>query len=76
MVLVFAITLSMILHFIIIYTPVLAMVFSTVPLGWDEWQIVLGWSIPIIFIDEALKYVERSWFMAKAEPVFRRKKID
>ena len=76
MILVYAITLSMALHFILLYTPILHMVFSIVPLGWDEWYIVLGWSAPIMLIDEALKCVERGWFMAKSEPVMKRKKIE
>jgi len=63
MILVYAITLSMILHFILLYTPILQSIFGIVPLGWPEWQIVLGWSAPIIFIDEVLKFVERGWFM-------------
>ena len=56
--------------------PVLQTVFGIVPLNWDEWQIVVGWSAPIILIDEALKYVERGWFMAKATPALKAKKID
>ena len=76
MILVYAITLSMALHFILVYTPILQGVFGIVPLSWDEWQIVLGFSAPIILIDEALKYVERGWFMAKTETVMKAKKID
>ena len=76
MILIYAITLSMALHFILIYTPILQAVFGIVPLGWDEWYIVLGWSAPIILIDEALKYVERGWFMVKTEPFMKGKKID
>ena len=76
MILVYAITLSMALHFILLYTPILQIIFGIVPLNWDEWQIVLGWSAPIILIDEGLKYIERTWFMAKAEPVIKGKKID
>ena len=76
MILVYAITLSMALHFILVYTPLLQGVFGIVPLNWDEWQIVLGFSAPIILIDEALKYIERGWFMAKTETVMKAKKID
>jgi P-type Ca2+ transporter type 2A len=67
MVLVYAITLSMVLHFILLYIPILQGVFGIVPLGWPEWQIVLGWSAPIILIDEVLKLVERNSFMPKGE---------
>ncbi|KAK5108250.1 hypothetical protein LTR62_008634 [Meristemomyces frigidus] len=66
MILVYAITLSMALHFGLLYTPALQGVFGIVPLGWEEWKIVLGWSAPIIAIDEVLKWVERGWFMPKA----------
>ncbi|KAF2769879.1 calcium transporter ATPase [Teratosphaeria nubilosa] len=67
MVLVYAITLSMILHFILVYTPLLQGIFGIVPLSWPEWKIVLGWSAPIIVIDEVLKYFERQFFMAKTD---------
>ncbi|KAK3715696.1 hypothetical protein LTR37_006921 [Vermiconidia calcicola] len=77
MILVYAITLSMLLHFALVYTPILQSIFGIVPLGWDEWQIVLGWSAPIILIDEVLKYVERGWFMQKSDLVLKKaKKID
>ncbi len=75
MILVYAITLSMALHFILLYTPILQSVFGIVPLGWDEWYIVLGWSAPIILIDEGLKWVERGWFMETARPVVGRKNM-
>ena len=76
MILVYAITLSMLLHFGLLYTPILQTVFGIVPLGWDEWQIVLGWSAPIILIDEALKYIERGWFMPTTGSKMRAKKVD
>ncbi|KAK3106754.1 hypothetical protein LTR53_018135 [Teratosphaeriaceae sp. CCFEE 6253] len=76
MVLVYAITLSMLLHFGLLYTPFLQGIFGIVPLGWDEWKIVLGWSAPIIGIDEGLKWVERNYFMARANRGVGGKKID
>lgn len=75
MILVYAITLSMVLHFILLYTPILQTIFGIVPLGWPEWQIVLAWSAPIILIDEVLKFFERKYFMATTEAP-KRKKID
>lgn len=72
MILVYAITLSMILHFILLYTPVLQGVFGIVPLGWDEWWIVMVWSVPIIAIDEGLKWMERGWFMERTD----KRKVD
>jgi P-type Ca2+ transporter type 2A len=63
--LVFAIMLSMALHFALLYTPFLQTLFSIVPLGWDEWKAVLVISAPIIVIDEVLKLLERNFFTRK-----------
>lgn len=65
MMLVYAICLSMALHFALLYTPFLQGIFGIVPLGWDEWKLVLGWSAPILLIDEGLKFLERTFVMAK-----------
>ncbi|KAK0650066.1 Calcium-transporting ATPase sarcoplasmic/endoplasmic reticulum type [Lasiodiplodia hormozganensis] len=65
MVLVYAITLSMILHFALLYIPFLQGLFSITPLNWGEWKAVLAISAPIIGIDEVLKLVERQFFMTK-----------
>ncbi|KKK17773.1 sarcoplasmic/endoplasmic reticulum calcium ATPase 1 [Aspergillus ochraceoroseus] len=59
MMLVYAIILSMTLHFAILYIPFLQGLFSILPLGWIEWQAVLGISAPVILIDEILKVMER-----------------
>lgn len=67
MILVYAIALSMALHFALVYTPFLQGIFGIVPLGWEEWKIVLGWSAPIVGIDEGLKVVERMFFMRTTE---------
>ena len=48
MILVYAITLSMVLHFALLYTPFLQTLFSIVPLDWNEWQAVLLISIPVM----------------------------
>ena len=48
MVLVYAITLSMVLHFALLYTPFLQGLFSIVPLNWNEWRAVLLISIPVM----------------------------
>jgi P-type Ca2+ transporter type 2A len=48
MMLVGAIALSMALHFAILYVPVLASLFSIVPLGKEEWWAVVGISAPIM----------------------------
>lgn len=76
MILVYAITLSMALHFALLYTPILQSVFGIVPLCWEEWKIVLWWSAPIIAIDEVLKFFERAFFMERAEVRERRVKSE
>lgn len=48
MMLVYAITLSMALHFALLYTPVLQTLFSILPLNWNEWQAVLVISAPVM----------------------------
>lgn len=63
--LVYAIMLSMALHFALLYVPVLQSLFGIVPLGWGEWKAVLWISAPIVVIDEVLKAVERVWFVQK-----------
>ncbi|KAK7969527.1 calcium-transporting ATPase activity/catalytic [Apiospora saccharicola] len=63
MMLVYAITLSMALHFALLYIPVLQGLFSILPLNWNEWKAVLIISAPVILIDEVLKFVERAYFI-------------
>ncbi|TDZ23566.1 Calcium-transporting ATPase sarcoplasmic/endoplasmic reticulum type [Colletotrichum orbiculare MAFF 240422] len=60
--LVYAIALSMALHFALLYTPFLQNLFSILPLNWNEWKAVVYISAPVIVIDEVLKAVERSFF--------------
>jgi P-type Ca2+ transporter type 2A len=48
MMLVYAICLSMALHFALLYIPFLQSLFSIVPLNWQEWQAVLYISGPIM----------------------------
>ncbi|GJP59063.1 hypothetical protein CLOP_g7142 [Closterium sp. NIES-67] len=55
-----AIALSMILHFLILYVPALAVLFSVGPLSWPEWRAVLLFSFPVIIVDEILKIFSRN----------------
>lgn len=48
MMLVYAITLSMALHFALLYTPILQTLFSILPLNWNEWKAVLVISAPVM----------------------------
>ena len=48
MMLVYAIGLSMALHFALLYTPVLQTLFSIIPLNWTEWRAVLVISAPVM----------------------------
>ncbi len=48
MMLVYAIGLSMALHFALLYTPVLQTLFSILPLNWTEWRAVLTISAPVM----------------------------
>jgi Ca2+ transporting ATPase len=48
MILVYAVCLSMALHFALLYVPFLQGLFSVIPLNWSEWKAVLGISAPIM----------------------------
>ncbi|KAK4396286.1 Calcium-transporting ATPase 1, endoplasmic reticulum-type [Sesamum angolense] len=54
-----AMSISFGLHFVIMYVPFLANVFGIVPLGLNEWILVLAVAFPVILIDEALKFIGR-----------------
>jgi Ca2+ transporting ATPase len=64
--LIYAITLSMVLHVAILYIPFLQSLFSIEPLNWAEWQAVILISLPVIVIDEGLKFVERMQYAKPA----------
>ncbi|XP_027177916.1 calcium-transporting ATPase 4, endoplasmic reticulum-type-like [Coffea eugenioides] len=54
-----AMSVSFGLHFLILYVPFLAQVFGIVPLSLNEWLLVLLVALPVILIDEVLKFVGR-----------------
>ncbi|KAI0428817.1 putative calcium P-type ATPase [Xylaria sp. FL1042] len=75
MMLVYAIALSMALHFALLYTPFLQTLFSILPLNWTEWKAVLFISAPVILIDEVLKVIERLFFLeSSSEKITKAKK--
>merc|ERR1719385_220211 len=56
-----AMTLSFSLHFMIIYVEPLPMVFHLTHLNIEQWLVVLKLSIPVILIDEVLKFCARNY---------------
>lgn len=50
---------SMVLHFMILYIPFLSILFGTTPLDINDWLLVLAFSLPVIVLDEILKYLSR-----------------
>jgi Ca2+-transporting ATPase len=46
-------------HFVIMYIPQLAEIFSIVPLDFNEWMLVLLCAAPVCLIDEVLKVFGR-----------------
>jgi len=69
-----AIALSMALHFMILYVPVLSRLFVITPLNLAEWKAVLWISFPVILIDEVLKAAS-NLFIAASTPASSRRKI-
>ncbi|XP_030375750.1 calcium-transporting ATPase sarcoplasmic/endoplasmic reticulum type isoform X2 [Scaptodrosophila lebanonensis] len=51
--------LSFTLHFVILYVDVLSTVFQVTPLSPEEWITVMKFSIPVVLLDETLKFVAR-----------------
>lgn len=60
-----AMALSFALHCVILYVPVLADVFSIVPLTVTEWVLVLLFSSAVVLIDEVLKFIGRTFVTQK-----------
>merc|ERR1719310_357972 len=50
---------SVLVHFVILYVPVLAKIFHVCPLDWHDWVLVMAFSVPVLLIDEVLKFVGR-----------------
>jgi len=56
-----AMALSMTLHFMILYVEILGTVFQVMPLTGAQWIAVLKISLPVLLLDEALKFVARTY---------------
>lgn len=54
-----AMGLSMSLHFVILYVDILSTIFQITPLNFVEWIAVMKISIPVVLLDEVLKFVAR-----------------
>jgi len=52
--------LSLGLHFMILYVPPFPTIFQVTDLNAEEWICVLKFSVPVMLIDEALKYIART----------------
>lgn len=65
--LIIAVFLSVIMHACILYIPALQLVFQTTELSLNDWMIVVGFSFPVILIDEIVKYVARASRRNEAE---------
>ncbi|XP_037604178.1 sarcoplasmic/endoplasmic reticulum calcium ATPase 1 isoform X1 [Sebastes umbrosus] len=68
-----AIILSLSLHFLILYVEPLPLIFQVTPLRWAQWIVVLKISIPVILLDEALKYISRNHLEGDEEKKYRRR---
>merc|ERR1719412_2512283 len=69
-----AMALSFALHFMILYVDFLAVVFQITPLSFAQWLTVLKFSLPVILLDELLKFVARNYADAIGEG-FEQKKL-
>ncbi|KAL8176858.1 UNVERIFIED_CONTAM: Sarcoplasmic/endoplasmic reticulum calcium ATPase 1 [Gekko kuhli] len=56
-----SICLSMSLHFFILYVDPMPMIFKLTHLGFHHWMVVMKISLPVIFLDEILKFVARNY---------------
>ncbi|KAL2092765.1 hypothetical protein ACEWY4_012563 [Coilia grayii] len=56
-----AICLSMSLHFLILYVEPLPVIFQITPLNVTQWVMVVKISLPVILLDELLKFVARNY---------------
>lgn len=70
--LILAILTSIASHCLILYVPFFTKIFGIMPLGVNEWILVMAFSMPVLIVDEILKFFGR--IMNKAELEARLKK--
>ncbi|XP_058873002.1 sarcoplasmic/endoplasmic reticulum calcium ATPase 1 isoform X1 [Acipenser ruthenus] len=68
-----SICLSMSLHFLILYVDPLPMIFKLTDLSLTQWIVVLKISLPVIGLDEVLKFVARNYLEQKDENLAMKK---
>jgi len=56
-----AMALSFSLHFMILYVDIFNVVFNISALSFDQWMVVLKFSLPVLLVDEALKFIARNY---------------
>uniref|UniRef100_T1DFT5 Calcium-transporting ATPase n=1 Tax=Cupiennius salei TaxID=6928 RepID=T1DFT5_CUPSA len=69
-----AMALSFTLHFVILYVDILSSVFSVTPLNPEEWFAVMKMSLPVVLLDEILKFVARKYIDVSPSPSLMMKK--
>jgi P-type Ca2+ transporter type 2C len=66
---------SFAMHFVILYVPWMASIFSITPMTTEDWCVVMYFSLPVIFIDEILKFVGRIMNEAERKKRLRKRSI-
>merc|ERR1712209_363123 len=56
-----AMALSFALHLMILYVPMFNVVFNISALSLDQWIIVFKFPLPVLLVDEALKFIARNY---------------
>mmetsp|Transcript_152256 Transcript_152256/g.270151 ORF Transcript_152256/g.270151 Transcript_152256/m.270151 type:complete len:1045 (-) Transcript_152256:125-3259(-) len=60
---------SVVVHFVILYVPMLDPIFAVTALDWHDWVLVMNFSLPVILIDEVLKFFARWYFQRSSGKV-------
>ncbi|XP_015376112.1 PREDICTED: calcium-transporting ATPase sarcoplasmic/endoplasmic reticulum type isoform X1 [Diuraphis noxia] len=68
--------LSFTLHFVILHIEFLSTVFQVTPLTFDEWITVMKFSIPVVLLDETLKFIARRFTDGTQSSISRYYEID
>jgi len=56
-----ACSLSLCLHFVVVYVPFMASIFHLAPLDLESWIAVSKMALPVILLDELLKFISRNY---------------